>query len=133
MSGSLAAALPAALRHMASECGLAAVMTFIQWRGNSRYYVPRARVGDSHELVIRLGRRAADWLVANHGGETMIVPRAVDMLREQRNREIRALRGQGKSAAEVALQYGLHERGVWRIWAEGECNDEPERTQGGLF
>lgn len=111
------AALPAQLREMAAACGVPAVMQFIHWRGDTRYYVPRGQVPDTHELVIRLGRAAADWLVATHGGETLIVSRAVDMLRAQRNREIWDLKDQGKSVAEIALSYGLHERQVWRILA----------------
>lgn len=118
MAGTLVAALPAQLRQMAAACGITAVMTFIRWRGNTRYYVPRCGVPDTHELVLRLGRPAADWLIANHGGETMIVPRAVDMLRDQRNCEIWRLKDEGKSAAEIGLLYGLHERQVWKIFAE---------------
>lgn len=130
MSGPLVSALPAQLRQMALSCGITAVMTFIRWRGNTRYYVPRSAVGDNHELVLRLGRQAAEWLIANHGGETMMVPRAVDMLRDQRNREIWALKDQGKSAAEIGLQYGLHERQVWRIFAERPSSDEQPRANG---
>jgi Mor family transcriptional regulator len=129
---SFAAALPAAFRHMAADCDMAAVMSFIQWRGNTRYYVPQQAVADNHELVIKLGRKAADWLVANYGGETMVVPKGADMMRRQRDGEIRAFQGK-KTAAEVARVYGITERHVWRIWAEGESLDTVDGTQGGLF
>lgn len=118
MPGSLLAALPAQLRQMALACGIEPVMMFIRWRGNTRFYVPQSRQEDSHELVVRLGRKTADWLIAHHGGETLIVPRGVDLLRDQRNAEIWRLQDEGRSAAEVALRYGLHERQIWRIFAD---------------
>lgn len=133
MPGPLVSALPAQLRQMAVSCGIAAVMNFIRWRGNTRYYVPRSALPDSHELVLRLGRQAADWLVGNYGGETMMVPRAVGLLRDQRNREIWALKDQGKSAAEIALLCGLHERQVWRIFAERPSDERPVALTRDLF
>jgi Mor family transcriptional regulator len=118
MSGAFHYALPQQLREMAQAVGISAVMTLVRWRGGVQFYVPQ-KVSAEHELVRKLGKRAAEWLVKNLGGDYLLVPRAVAMLRAQRDAEIVKRLNAGETAKELALEHGLHERQIWKIRADG--------------
>lgn len=87
-------------------------------------YVPLAPSED-HPLVRALGTIPAQALCAEFGGCTIIPPRMAAERLASRNAMIRAARGGGKSAAQLARQYDMHIRQIWNVLAG---NDVPERN-----
>jgi len=119
--------LPEALRRLAEEVSLHVAVRLTEWRGGTRVWIPIKPVPAGHELQRRVGREAADWLVAEYGGDWLDVPRAAQWLRAQRNARIRA-DSEHMSTRELALREGLTERRIWAILAADEPVDNPQQS-----
>lgn len=118
--------LPLSLREMASAVGLQPVIELAAWRGGISLYVPHT-LSASHPLSDHIGAIAALWLVYNHAGEVINVPRAASYLRGRRDQAIRSRHAAGASAAHIAQAYGLTERHVWCILSAAGVAPAPPR------
>lgn len=124
-----AADLPATLREVAALIGLPATLTLVKHYGGVRLYIPKT-LEPGHILIRLLGAEAAQRLVAHYmPGEPFEVPRAVQLMRASRNRAIRLRAARGATAADIARDFAMTERHVWRILA----GDDREPDQPGLF
>jgi hypothetical protein len=64
---------------VANAGGIDAAKKLVSHFGGRRVYVPRQPMADNHEFVVALGRRAADVLRDEYGGESLIVPVGRDL------------------------------------------------------
>jgi len=108
-------ALPESLRDIAETIGIAATLRLVEWRGGVRLWIPQElRAGEPLAQV--LGLEAAQRLIERYGCERIYLPRCARALREARNAEIRA-RYRECTASELAREYALTDRQIWRIVA----------------
>lgn len=64
---------------VANAAGVGAARNLVKHFARRRLYVPRERMPDNHEIVVAIGRRAADALRDEFGGEHIIVPVGRDL------------------------------------------------------
>jgi hypothetical protein len=64
---------------VANAGGIEAAKKLVQHFGGRRVYVPRQPIADNHEFVVALGRRAAEVLRDEYGGESIVVPVGRDL------------------------------------------------------
>jgi DNA-binding transcriptional regulator LsrR (DeoR family) len=64
---------------VAKAGGIEAARKLVQHFGGRRLYVPRTPMADNHEIVIGIGRRAAQVLQDEYGAESIIVPVGRDL------------------------------------------------------
>lgn len=122
--------LPRRLRDFVRLIGLPATLAIVERYGGTRLYVP-ATWGPEHPLVALIGEANLARLSAEFGGdEHADVPRGIRALRHLRDERIRA-EYQTTSAAALARRYGLAERHIWRIVAQG--GGAADSAQDGLF
>lgn len=119
--------LPEALRRLAEEVDLNAAIGLADWHGGRRLWVPLNPVPDDHPLAVNVGRKGANWLVREYGGDYLDIPKAAAWLRAKRDTEIRAKFAR-KSCAQLALEHGLTERTIWRILSGGDEGDSPQQS-----
>ncbi len=90
-----------------------AVLLFIRDRGGTRVTIP-AKAGDTHWLVVLLGRENADKLCDYYCGEEIDVPLGPFATAHQRRDQIRKLDREGLSYGEIARIIGCDRRTVIR-------------------
>lgn len=121
--------LPGTLREIAALIGVPATLTLVKHYGGVRLYVPKS-LEPGHILVRLLGAEAAARLVAHYmPGEPFEVPRAAGLIRATRNKAIRARAARGATAADLARDFAMTERHVWRILS----GEEGQEMQADLF
>lgn len=122
--------LPESLHEIVELIGLPATLRMVErFGGLTQLYVPRDLEAD-HAISQAIGITAARKLASHYGTDTLRnIPRCAEGLRRIRNTEICA-RHPRESAAALALAYGLTERQIWTILAEGR---EPDDNQAALF
>lgn len=123
--------LPTSLHDIVELIGLAATLQLVErYGGITALYIPRD-IDAEHQIALALGLTAARRLAQTFGGDCIRnIPRCADGLRRMRNREIKMRRGEGVSAARLALSFGLTERQIWSILSE---SDVPDDRQSALF
>jgi Mor family transcriptional regulator len=114
LSRARAANYPGILYEIVQNIGEEATAKLIAKHGGTSFYVP-SRMFLNHALARLLGLEAAQYLAAEYGGLTVEIPRAVSVLRDQRNRLIRADLATGLSQHECAIKYKLTTRTVRKI------------------
>jgi len=120
-------ALPATLRELVEKIGLPDAYRLCRERGGVRIYIPYQARPDC-QLARIVSMEAVRALVEHWQGETIEVPKAETLLRQLRDREIRAARRQGVPRAELARRHNLTIRRIQDIARE----PEPDPT-GDLF
>lgn len=123
--------LPASLLDLVELIGLAATLNLVErFGGLIQLYVPRD-IEPGHPIAQAIGITAARKLAKEYGTDCLRnIPRCAEGLRRIRNGEIRA-RHPNESAAALALAYGLTERQIWTILAEGRAAGDDK--QAALF
>lgn len=96
--------------------GDAAARTLVQVYRGGRIYVP-SRPNAKHPLSTLLGIHLARKLSEGYGGEFIEIPTGAALTLQARNDEILRLHRTGKTVQEIARQYQLGARYVWRIIA----------------
>lgn len=124
-----AALLPESLHDLVDAIGLQATLRLVEAFGGCRIWVP-AEIEEDHAIAKAVGFLAARKLAAHCGLSQLTIPRAVEAVRAARNVEIRTRRADGASTAELARDYALTERAIWRILA---ADDGPDPRQTTLF
>lgn len=102
------------LAELTDLVGIAKTLRIVERWGGTRLYVP-AQPPDDHALVEAVGRQAANAIASAYAGERLEVPRAVALMRELRNREMRAAAAEGATQPELARQYRLTQRQIRTI------------------
>jgi len=64
---------------VANAGGIEAAKKLVQHFGGRRIFVPKNRMADNHEIVVAIGRRAADVLQDEFGSEHLVVPKGRDL------------------------------------------------------
>ena len=115
LSRARAANYPGILYEIVQKIGEEATAKLIErYGGLSALYIP-ARMAPDNALVRLLGQEAAQCLAAEYGGLTVEIPRAMSVLRDQRNRLIHADLAAGLSQNQCAQKYRLTARSVRTI------------------
>lgn len=115
-----AADLPETLRDIVDMIGLPSTLKLVEKFPGVRVFVPRQKnLEADHHLVQLLGADAAEKLAAYFDGSEYPVPKAAAALIRLRDRKIQQRRGDS-TAAELALEFGLTERHVYRVWAAAD-------------
>lgn len=115
LSRARAANYPGILYEIVQKIGEEATTKLIErYGGLTALYIP-VRMDRNHALVRLLGQEAAQCIAAEYGGLTVEIPRAVSVLRDQRNRLIRADLAAGLSQNQCAQKYQLTVRSVRKI------------------
>jgi Mor family transcriptional regulator len=105
--------------------GLPATLALIERFGGTAVYLPHpSRVKPESPLAELLGMELACRLASEWPQCEIKIPLALERLRRERNRAIRAER---LTVREIARKYGLTMRTVERIRAQAD-EDEPEPT-----
>ena len=123
--------LPRLLREMVALIGMQATLAIVQHYGGVRLYVPITMTPE-HILARQIGVDAACKLSAEYGGlDHFYIPRAAVALRSARNTEIVDKFVKGITLRQLALSYGMTERGVTKILATQDVARDDRQT--GLF
>lgn len=120
--------LPALLRELHAAHGLGPVLRLLHWRGGRTLYIPQ-QVTAEHELVKRVGWKAATWLVEFAPGEPLTIPKGQAYHRALRDYDIWDRHNGGVPVARLAAEHDLHERQVWRVLASFRgCEDQRQAS-----
>lgn len=123
--------LPRLLREMVALIGMQATLAIVQHYGGVRLYVPITMTPE-HILARQIGADAAFKLSGEYGGlDHFYIPRAAVALRSARNTEIVDKFVKGVTLRQLALSYGMTERGVTKILATQDVARDDRQT--GLF
>lgn len=118
--------LPKIVQQLADCIGLEAALRIVQKWGGRRLWVP----AKPNEILIQtLGEEAAHMLCKEFAGLYSTIPRCAELLRAQRDADIRKRHADGESAAELAAAYRLNERHVYSILAQ-QPQPLPENVAG---
>lgn len=109
------------LREFVRLIGLEATMAIVEKHGGTLLSIPR-KAGANEDLVALIGADKAAILGKEYGGERPLIPKALDALRDMRDRQIREQR-ERYSMRELARRYRLGERRIRQITSSG--GDEP--------
>ena len=105
--------LPAVLWEIKEVAGLRAALAVAGEKGGARAYIP-ARAPDDHWLTQCAGREAADKISAHFAsggrGSRLIIPRGPASQQGDLTRRIAAALDEGRNAADIARELGIHER-----------------------
>lgn len=113
----------ASVHEIVRVIGMSAALALIERFGGTAVYVPHpSRVRPESPLAQAIGMEAACRLAAEWPGSEITIPLALQRLRRERNRAIRA---EKMTVREIARKYGLTMRTVERIRAQAE-DDESE-------
>lgn len=125
------------IRRMIAAMGLDKTLLLLEARGGTYISLQTGRQWRWQDTALSqlVGQEAADAFRNEFEGESVILlPKADSILRQVRDREIRAAGGE-VSVRDLALRYGMSERQVYNIRAES--SSEPGQTspevQGDLF
>lgn len=109
-------ALPQGLNELRDVIGPAGAVALAQRRGGQALYVPR-RFKPDHWLAGLIGEAELGRFVEAYGGDRVSVPKIDAVLRQLRERELKAERGRGASIAVLAARFGLTRRRILQILA----------------
>ncbi len=105
--------LPGLLEEIADVAELPAALAIAREKGGARAYIP-ARAPDDHWLTQCVGREAADKICAHFAadgrGIELLIPIGPAGNRGQLVQQIYLMLDQGRSAADIARELGIHER-----------------------
>lgn len=118
MSSDTLALLPPLLRDFEQRIGLPATLALVNRWGGLRVYFPTPdRCSVEHPIAQVIGLDKLLLLAEQYGGnEHRQLPKARQALLALRNARIVAARGQ-KSARDLAMEHGLTEGQIIRVWA----------------
>lgn len=88
---------------VANAGGIEAAKSFVRHFGGRRLYIPAERLPDNHELVIAIGRPAAEALSQVHGREYLIVPMGRDLRLDIAAAAVEKSNGRARYAISEAL------------------------------
>lgn len=132
------AAIHLTLERLVEILGLADALRLVEKRGGVAAYVPQPdRVKAHCELAQAMSLEGARKLAALYPMERLMVPRGAAHLR--RERDIAVLKAvRNDSVSQVALEFQLTERHVYRIMERGleglpPASAAPNDAQGDLF
>lgn len=114
--------LPRVLKEIAEVVGLPAADALSRRWGGQKLYIPKNPKKDG-ELMQLLGTPAASALGHHFGGEVLTIPFGSEAWRALRHQEIQR-RYKRESAAEIARDFGMHERSIHRIVRSGRLSSE---------
>lgn len=121
--------LPRVARDLVDLVGMTAALALINAYPGVTIDVPRG-VRDC-QMLRRLrgimGAEAADKFVQHHAGNPFTVPMCKAAMRDARDAEIISRVDSGEAPWKVALEFGMHERSVWRV-----LKRSPGETVSGL-
>jgi len=105
-----------AINELSSALSFAEALEIVRRWGNRRYRVPM-KVDVSDPLALTLGLERARRLVEACGGQVLEIPAERHALRRLRNEAIwKACVDEGRSPAEVALEFGMTRQSVnWQL------------------
>lgn len=102
--------------------GDSAARSLVHVYPGSRVYVPTpANLDQRHPIPALIGMALAMRLSARFGGEILVMPTPAVFTTAARNAQILTLRKMGRTIGEIARQFQLNERQVWRILAAGRA------------
>ncbi|MBF0153407.1 MAG: hypothetical protein HQL64_06690 [Magnetococcales bacterium] len=106
--------LPVSLQNIVDLIGINKTLCLVEKWGGSSLPVLR-HIKENHQLVKLLGTEAITSLANHFGSERFYIPRAVKILRQQRNREIRAAYDSGMTGDQVARKFKISATMIWKI------------------
>lgn len=117
--------LPASLDEVLEVIGEAATLQLVKAFGGTTQRLPAIRnATDENDLAKVIGKEMLHKLIATIGASRYVyIPRCVDGLRNQRDREIVRRYADGDSVEKLALDNGLSDRQVWNILKKTEMDD----------
>lgn len=123
----------APLDQLISAIGLPAALKLIERFGGTRIALPLPEnVTASNPVAQVIGVERARKLAVLWGQERPYLPRAVQYVRRQRDRQL-AEDAQQMSIPQVALKYELTERGVYKVLAALKDKPTVAQQQSALF
>ena len=112
--------LPPTIARIAELIGLQAALRLVEKFGGTRIYIPEELPTPDHVLAKTIGYGEANALCAAFARDWLSVPRCTDRLRAQRDNQIRQEYDGGRSVRELAREYEMTERNIWRIVASDD-------------
>jgi hypothetical protein len=91
---------------VANAGGIEAAKSLVKHFGGRRLFVPKLPMRDNHEIVIALGRRAANVLQAEYGGEHIVAPMGRDLRLDLAAEAVENATGGKRAAIAKALGVG---------------------------
>lgn len=76
--------------------------------GGQRFYIPK-KVKDNH-FLLRYGKDFYNWIISNHGGETIIFPCGMNSIYKRNNIQAGILAERCYSSNEISSRLGMHHR-----------------------
>lgn len=116
------------LNELYEAVGYDALLALLEEWGGRRVYVPQSYGSESHPLVQKIGREAAESLSWRYAGENLNVPTAMIIKNAQRNHEMVQKRlKHGKTVCALSREYNLSERQIRSILDQQEipCRENP--------
>ncbi|MEX0271194.1 Mor transcription activator family protein [Leptolyngbyaceae cyanobacterium UHCC 1019] len=110
--------MPQTFREVADVIGLQAAFALVGLCGGYALYVPKS-IPPHHLLYQVLGEELAVKFAFHFGGDTLYLIKGDKLGRAERDKKIVARRQQAK-IREIAEEFKLTERMVWRILARGD-------------
>jgi len=103
--------LPESLHDMMAVISLQSLLILIKTQGGTRVIIPK-NIKPDHWLVGLIGMDDVKKLAALYGGELVKMPRCTKLLALARDIKILQDRRARLSGAQLALKYGMTERGI---------------------
>jgi hypothetical protein len=104
------AGLPGVLKTVAEITSVDVAVALARWKGGRVLYIPmEANLGPDHEMIKKLGRRAALRIARHFGRGDVLIPQAKNILTWM---DARRMRREGKSTAEIAKALNRHQRHI---------------------
>lgn len=117
-------ALPEIVQDLERIVGLATALAIVERWPGVHVHIPKEVPDDpKHWLIQTAGRDGAQKIIDVFCGETIVIPRCVQLLRSRRDHMLVEQYSAGKSARDLALEFGVTERHVWRILADGPADE----------
>jgi DNA-binding CsgD family transcriptional regulator len=110
----LRSCLPWRFRDLTHRMSVPGLIGLIETMGGTRVYIRKAPATTS-KLAALLSREDFAALRDEVAGEEIAIPRAADLRRRLRNRQVVALLASGVSTSAVARRFAMSERNVWWI------------------
>lgn len=120
------------LRDWVRLIGVNATLAIVEKHGGTLLNIP-IKAEENADLVALIGADKAAILGREYGKERPLVPKALDAIRELRDRQIRAQRDH-KSMRQLAREWGLGERRIRQITSSDPAPvSPPPSPQNRLF